>query len=842
LILVIALTARFTLFHPPPTSAEGLLERADKLAWNNVWVDADPLYFQAEKEFREKGDAGNALYAHVSQYALKMENSDLSQLIAELNADLKLPEAANPKIRLRVLEMKAKCEEEYDAGISKQTFTEVQSLAFAQYKYHLASRASGEQGLLAFTLGDIGEASTKVKRAYIVAKFLRDPTAHVRYASLIGLGLAHLGRSEQAMKYLDEAIQTQEDNPSVAQPIVAYIGKIDTLSQMGKYTEALALEERVAVFPKAHHLYGQLQALLASRADVLSKMGKNDDAISGFQEALSYARKLHAPRGISDTAARLALSFERMGDLQKALIAIDEAISANQQTPHEMFMVPGNLAIKARILQKLGRTREAEDLYRRGTKILDVMLVHVPTAETERLLLTELSDLYNGYFELLADSGRIPDAFRVIEAARGRIETQQLEFDQTEIPHAATADDKQLHALEVALITTSGEPGNGAIEALRPDQDAKQTSRSNITTATLAQLQASLKPTELLIEYVLSTPHSYALAVTSTSVKRHILPNKGLIEGEAANYRDILHKKQTDTKLGQSLFEHLLAFASEYSDAKSLIIVPDGNLHLLPFSALVDYDGKYLLEKEPISVAPSGTVLFLIRHRPLTTVATLPYLGVAAWTSTATSRPWTLRLRSAGSESTELSALPESRNEVESIGAMMPQPSTILLGKDATTQTFKNLPLGDYRVLHLALHGFVDPVFPDKSAIVFAPSGGNNGRLEARDIRQLHLRADLVTLSACDTGVGPVGTSGVESVVASFIQAGATTVVSTLWELEDHSSNQFMKAFYTHLATADKAGALRQAELDLMHSGLPPYYWASYEIVGDSQGSVFPPK
>jgi CHAT domain-containing protein len=841
LIIVIALTARFTLFHAPPTSAEGLLERADKLAWNNVWVDADPLYFQAEKKFRDKGDAGHALYAHVSQYALKMENSDLSQLIAELNADLKLPEATNPKIRLRILEMKAKCEEEYDAGISKQTFAEVQSLAFAQYKYHLASRASGEQGLLAFTLGDMGEASTKVKRSYMVAKFLGDPTAHVRYASLIGLGLAHLGRPEQAMKYLDEAIQTQKDNPSVAQPVVASVGKIDALAELGKYSEALALEEKVVAYPKAHHLYGQMQSLLTSRADVLSKMGKNADAISGFQEALTYARKLHAPRAVSDAAARLSLSFERIGDLQNALTAIDEAISANQQTPHEMFMVPGNLAIKARILQKLGKPKEAENLYQQGTKVLDVMLAHVPTAETERLLLTELSDLYNGYFELLADAGRFADAFSVIEAARGRIETQQLEYDQSEIPHAITADDKELQELEVALIKTSGGSSNATVAALRSDQYSTQGGRSNIRTATLAQLQASLKPTELLIEYVLSTPHSYALAITSTSVKRHILPNKSLIEGEAAKYRDILHKKQTDTKLGQSLFEHLLSFASEYPAVKSLIIVPDGNLHLLPFSALVDYDGKYLLEKDPISIAPSGTVLCLIRHRPATTAGALPYLGVAAWTSTTSARPWTL-VRSAGPGSTELSALPESRNEVESIGAMMPQPSTILLGHDATTQRFKNLPLGNYRVLHLALHGFVDPVFPDKSAIVFAPSGKDNGRLEARDIRRLHLHADLVTLSACDTGVGPVGTSGVESVVASFIEAGATSVVSTLWELEDHSSNQFMKAFYTHLATADKAGALRQAELDLMHSGLPPYYWASYEIVGDSQGSIFPPK
>jgi CHAT domain-containing protein len=179
--------------------------------------------------------------------------------------------------------------------------------------------------------------------------------------------------------------------------------------------------------------------------------------------------------------------------------------------------------------------------------------------------------------------------------------------------------------------------------------------------------------------------------------------------------------------------------------------------------------------------------------------------------------------------------LPESRNEVESIAAMMPRPTTILLGHDATKQRFRQLPLGDYRVLHLALHGFVDPVFPDKSALVFAPSGKDDGRLEARDIRQLRLHADLVTLSACDTGVGPVSASGVESVVAAFIQAGARSVVSTLWELEDHSSNKLMKSFYSHLVGVNEAEALRRAKLDLLHAGLSPYYWASYEIVGDSQ-------
>ncbi len=102
-----------------------------------------------------------------------MESSELSTLIAELNADLSSPAAAEPEIRLRVLEMKAKCEEEYDAGVAKQTFSEVERLALKQHKFYLASRASGEIGILAFTLGNIGEAAARVKRAYAIAKYAR---------------------------------------------------------------------------------------------------------------------------------------------------------------------------------------------------------------------------------------------------------------------------------------------------------------------------------------------------------------------------------------------------------------------------------------------------------------------------------------------------------------------------------------------------------------------------------------------------------------------------------------------------------------------------------------------
>jgi CHAT domain-containing protein len=146
-------------------------------------------------------------------------------------------------------------------------------------------------------------------------------------------------------------------------------------------------------------------------------------------------------------------------------------------------------------------------------------------------------------------------------------------------------------------------------------------------------------------------------------------------------------------------------------------------------------------------------------------------------------------------------------------------------------------------VIHLALHGYVDPEIPDRSALVFAPQQQptDDGLLQIREIRNLHLNASLVTLSACNTGVGPVGEEGVASIVNAFIEAGSQSVVSTLWELEDHTTAHLMTAFYDHLGhREEKSAALRQAQLEMLNSGEPPYYWAGFVLVGNPRGNLFP--
>jgi CHAT domain-containing protein len=189
-----------------------------------------------------------------------------------------------------------------------------------------------------------------------------------------------------------------------------------------------------------------------------------------------------------------------------------------------------------------------------------------------------------------------------------------------------------------------------------------------------------------------------------------------------------------------------------------------------------------------------------------------------------------------------LVALPESRNEVETIASDLPKPSTVLLGDRATKNAFVRLPLNQYTVIHLALHGYADPEFPDRSALVFAPqsSPADDGLLQVREIRTLPLNTNLVTLSACDTAVGPVGEEGVANIVNAFIEAGAQSVVSTLWEMEDRSTAQLMIVFYGHLSHREgKAEALREAQLELLKSGDPPYFWAGFELDGEPNATLF---
>jgi CHAT domain-containing protein len=160
---------------------------------------------------------------------------------------------------------------------------------------------------------------------------------------------------------------------------------------------------------------------------------------------------------------------------------------------------------------------------------------------------------------------------------------------------------------------------------------------------------------------------------------------------------------------------------------------------------------------------------------------------------------------------------------------------------NATEADVKAQPLPQFAAIHFAVHGLASTKFPERSTLVLRSDEARHedGLLQAREILDLRLNADLVTLSACESGTGQIsGQEGVASLARPFLVAGARSVVANVWSANDDFTHSLMKAFYTHLAAGqDEGSALRQAKLDMIQNfgkNATPYLWGGFVVVGDS--------
>jgi CHAT domain-containing protein len=333
--------------------------------------------------------------------------------------------------------------------------------------------------------------------------------------------------------------------------------------------------------------------------------------------------------------------------------------------------------------------------------------------------------------------------------------------------------------------------------------------------AQLSTIQNDLRPDEVLLEYVLDDPNSFCLVITRSGTHLHALSSgRKEIDQLMHGFIDKVRAKQGGDEIPHQLYNSLVAPVQEADNATRLIVVPDGVLNLLPFEALRDQLGHYLVRSKTLSYVPSGTILATLRHaekelpapKPLLAVGDVPYEDQGG-AGRRIPKPLSLRGQVergiADLSGMALSDLPETREEIEEIGKLAGPASVLLVGKDATETAFKREPLDQFRILHLAVHGFADTQYPERSALVLGadPKAGDDGLLQVREIIRLRLNAELTTLSACDTGVGKLqGQEGISNLVEAFLVAGSRSVVASLWSAEDTSASALMERFYDHLA------------------------------------------
>ncbi|NNE35739.1 MAG: CHAT domain-containing protein [Rhodothermales bacterium] len=305
-----------------------------------------------------------------------------------------------------------------------------------------------------------------------------------------------------------------------------------------------------------------------------------------------------------------------------------------------------------------------------------------------------------------------------------------------------------------------------------------------------------------------------------------------------------------------ALYRQLLQPLDDMLGNKDHIIVPHGILHNLPFETLlfeevdVPTDSTslsystlpYLLKRNAISYSYSATLRHILGRRQSIPVDR-QFLGIAPIDYGSASKP-------DGPFSGKIATLPGAKAEVtEILNLFSPAYRPVLrrldtrsyvsLGRRASEQSVEEMELDRYRYIHFATHGLVNDSIPELSGLLMHPSSQDaDDILHLGEIYSLNLNADLVVLSACETGKGKIVTgSGVVGLTGGFLYAGARNVVVSLWQVDDFSAGTLMKPFYVRfLRRSGYRQALRSAKLEMIASEgkqARPYYWAPF-ILFDS--------
>jgi CHAT domain-containing protein len=840
---------------------DALVSQADHFAEVGNSVKARPLYAEAEKEFRSRGDTKKELYAKFGRLHRDVESGSYSTVAEELERDLANPIVRDdPALKIRALSVKGIIDLNLNTAAAQDDFTQIKALATSIGDRKWENRASGELGIVAGVNGDVGAAAVALLKAISTAGALKDVAGQISFSTWLANGMTVHGMADRAIPLLDNALNLVSKESDAGFPVQLYIAKIRALVTMADTAgkgpaEAKKLIDVALKYARENEILGAETELL-TQAGLLA-MAARDSATAQkcFEEVADVAERADLPRMEAEGFLHLAEIHEQRKELAQALDAINSAID-QVRLVQEDFTLPVYIARKAELEAALGNLSLADSLYGQASELIEAMLINAPTSRVKSSMIAALSDIYVGHFRLavtrLRDNAR---AFRIIEAARGRALADSIRYARTAKPASSTSPaERQIALLQKQLRESPVTPAQTKLLLAKLDQTYDQLatveyqrSRPEMRMArkppvSVQALQRSLAPGEVLIEYVLDDRgSSHALEVTRTTMRLHSLPNRVEVERLCENFVRAIKAKSNWSEPGRALFEQVVLPVMD-THPSSIVIVPDGPLNLVPFNSLSDKNGAPLGQSAVVTLAPSATVFEMLRTARSEVQLPRPFLGVAYGPGRPEgSENSTRALESAFAN---LKPLPFARDEVLA-GARVAGPESItLLDGAATESALKSEPIKDFKVIHLAMHGFGDIADPDRAGLVLAPGDAKeDGLWQAREIRESRIAADLVTLSACETGVGRLqGEEGVMNLARTFLVAGAKSVVASLWDADDRSTATLMSRFYRQIATGKSVSeALRAAQMEMLKefgANMPPYYWAGFTVIGDGKRQI----
>jgi CHAT domain-containing protein len=730
-----------------------LLSHALRLADLYNWEDAGPEFAEAEHLFVEADDQRNALYAKLGRIRSHIDRDQqmLPAVVAELAEELEdVPLLQNDKeLRMFCHIVKGDIDAEINTGSMKQDWTQVQTLAQDLGNTKWPHRALAQLGIAAFYDGDLQTARKDVGAALAAATKAGDVGGQMRILMIAATGLNESKMYEQALAFVDNSIKLANGTPDTGYQFPAQELRINILIALKQLDTAQRLDQEALTRAREAHKPIHEAALYGLAATIAEARNDREAALAALQQAISLGESVGLTRMLAGIYARAADIYQKSGDLDNAE-HFAELSSASTQSSGDLWAVPQHLQILAELQIARGKYEEADRVYDRAEAFVDSMIGSGSLIE-QTAVITASSEIYSQHFALIANQFNDPrKAYGIIEQVRGRAAAQLL-VSGLSTPSRANTAERAISRLRIKLMAARS---TDEVLSLRDQIFLKEQERwitpgasalktKPRETVTLEQIQQALPPSAVLLEYVMANPNSYCLTISRSGSRIVSLGSREQIEKLVASYLKAVKAKLPAVQEAHSLYDALLRPIRETSQKASFIIVPDGQLHLVPFDGLKDATGRYVVETRTVVYSPSANSFYLLaeQKRPEQDRKALLAIGGVPYSRSPMNRTGLTRGFNRGG----FADLPSSADEVQIAAAAFPrQKVDLLMGASATEAAFKAASLNEYRVIHLAVHAFADSTFPDRAALVLLsdPAAGEDGFLQASEIAQMRFPSD----------------------------------------------------------------------------------------------------
>lgn len=740
----------------------------------------------------------------------------------------------------------------------------------------------GAVGQVYYALGHYRLALDSYQKSLELREQIGDKSGAANALNLIGQLHLNQGNYKLALEYHDKSLHLSEALQDKKEKVNALLLMGNAFNMGGDHEKALEFFQKSLVLTEETQDKILMCILLNDIADAQSKLGNSELAMKNLEQSLEVSKEIHFKDETVHSLNSISEIQYKRGNYVAALDFADRAVNLARDSGRRTRLWP-SLMNQSKAYYSMSRPDKAIHSLEEAIHTIETLRIDVAGGEQEEQRFFEDKVVpYNMMVDFLVQKkGTEAEALTYAERAKARALLDVLQSGRTTITGTMTPEElnqerilnrklislnQQLHQakfstpvnekglteltanLEKARLTMEGFRAN--IYATHPELKIQ---RGEVEIVTPEKLN-ELLPDSLgaFLEYVV-TPEKTLLFVITKSANQAEVSTKvytiNLKQSDLAPRISTFRKQLASRSLhfrkeAAALHNLLIAPAVAILKTKrSLVIVPDDVLWELPFQALLSSENRYLLEDYSLFYVPSLTVFSEMKklQKKKPELSTIKLFAMGNPTLGSETKEHVQQLN----QDANLNSLLESEKEVLELAKLYGEKqSTIYLGPDAREDRLKK-EAGRYNLVHLATHGFLNDATPMYSQILLASNRTQeeDGLLEAREILNLKLNANLVVLSACETALGRVGKGeGMIGLAWALFVSGVPTTVVSQWRVDSASTTELMIQFHKRLrsmrsdasSSSPVPDALREAALNLLHTDeyRHPFYWAPFVVIG----------